>query len=792
MQKDEFIKQLQAAFKTEAAERLDVMGAGLVALEKQAGTDQQKAILESVFREAHSLKGAARAADYREIEKLCQSIETVFDKIRYGALAARRELFDILQDSVKAMEAYLAGLEKGRPPAGKSKLAELGAALKGLTGHGGADENTGAEPIFERSCEPEDEIVKTGKKELSEPQAAGRQQIESGNASDPEAPGIQNIFNPLSTQTIRIGAGKLDAILHQAQEMVALKLTAGQNKNCFRELVKSFRNLEKNWNGIDSEKRSLRKLIQEMNGSQEMAKISSCLDNILAFFNSNNETVKMLSQELSAMAKAEDLFHWSLGRMVDDLLDNTKQAMMLPFSGLMTGLVRMVRDIGGSQGKDVDLIVKGGEVEIDRRILERLKDPLVHLLRNAIDHGVEDTQDRVQKGKTSKATINLSVFQYQGDEVRIQLSDDGRGIDLDNIRKTAVQRGLISTEEAKQLDDPKTIDLIFKSSLSTAGQVTDMSGRGLGLAIVQESIEHLDGNLTVETRQGEGTSFLLKLPVSLATFRGVLVRTGGRLFVIPSSRVERVLRVKGVDIQTVENRPTIRVDGRLIVYKSLADVLGLSTANDEKDDMEFETVMVLGTANKQIAYQVDEVLGEQEGLVKNLGKQLKGVPNIMGATVLGSGRPVPILMVRELLEADKAADVTCVKVRPSVEKDKHDKASILIAEDSVTSRILLANILESAGYSVKTTVDGKEAYTTLKSETFDLVVSDVEMPRMNGFELTKKIRSDAMLTDTPVILVTGLGSSEDRERGIDAGADAYIVKNDFDQNNLLRAVRRHV
>jgi two-component system chemotaxis sensor kinase CheA len=792
MQKDKFIKQLQAAFKSEAAERLEVMGAGLVALEKQAGTDQQKAILESIFREAHSLKGASRAADYREIETLCQSIETVFDKIRRGILAARRELFDRLHDSVRAIEIYLANPEKGRPPADKSRLAELDAALKDFALHGGAKKSAGQRQPDETSCVSANRKEESGEKAVPEPQAPDDEGIESSGASDPKPQGIQDIFNPLTTQAIRIEAGKLDAILHQAQEMVSLKLTAVQNNNRFRALARSFHDLEKNWNGIDSEKRSLRRFIQEMNGSQKMAKISSCLENILAFFNSSHDTVKVVSHKLSTIAKAEDHFQWSLGRMVDDLLDDTKQAMMLPFSGLMTGLVRMVRDIGRSQGKDVDLIATGGDVEIDRRILERVKDPLVHLLRNAIDHGIEDAQDRIEKGKAPKATIKLSVFQYQGDEVRIQLSDDGRGIDPGNIRETAVRRGLISTEEARQLDDSKTMDLIFKSSLSTAGQVTDMSGRGLGLAIVQESIEHLDGHLTVETRQGEGTSFLLKLPVSLATFRGVLMRTGGRLFVIPSSRVERVLRVKGVDIQTVENRPTIRVDGRLIVYKSLADVLGLSKPIDEKDDLEFENVMVLGNANKQIAYRVDEVLGEQEGLVKNLGKQLRGVPNIMGAAVLGSGKPVPILMVRELLEADHAADVTCLEAGPSVKKDKPAKASILIAEDSVTSRILLVNILESAGYRVKTTVDGKEAYSMLKSETFDLVLSDVEMPRMNGFELTKKIRSDAKLTHTPVILVTGLGASEDRERGIDAGADAYIVKNDFDQSDLLQVIRRHI
>jgi len=327
---------------------------------------------------------------------------------------------------------------------------------------------------------------------------------------------------------------------------------------------------------------------------------------------------------------------------------------------------------------------------------------------------------------------------------------------------------------------------LFLPYFSTKGR-----GTGLGLAIVKEKVEKLNGALFVETELGKGTRFRIILPLTLARFRGVLVRVGEYLFVLPTSNVEQAVRVAKHDIKTVENRETIVLSGQAMSLARLSDVLNLPQQAEVEREREMQLVVVLAASNLRIAFIVDEVLNEQEVLVKPLGKQLTRVRNIAGATVLGSGKVVPILNVPDLLRCAVRASATGVRAASiPISSIAVKKKSVLVAEDSITSRTLLKNILETAGYRVETAVDGIEGYTKLRSGTFDLVVSDVEMPRMDGFGLTTKVRADKKLTELPVVLVTALESREDREHGIDVGANAYLVKSSFDQSNLLEVVRR--
>jgi two-component system chemotaxis sensor kinase CheA len=280
------------------------------------------------------------------------------------------------------------------------------------------------------------------------------------------------------------------------------------------------------------------------------------------------------------------------------------------------------------------------------------------------------------------------------------------------------------------------------------------------------------------------------LPAALATFRGILVEAAGRLFIVPAAQVERVTRFKPEDVQTVGGRETLSLNGRAVALVSLADTLELPAAERNGERPAAAPVVILGAGDQRVAFTVDAVLDEQEVLVKRLGKPLSRVRNIAGATVLGSGRVAPILNVADLLKSVRKTDGTARRAVTTGPKTEKGARAILVVEDSITSRMLLKGILESAGYHVKTAVDGLEAFTALRAERFDLVVSDVEMPRMNGFALTERIRADKKLAELPVVLVTALETREDRERGIDAGANAYLVKSSFDQSNLLEAVRR--
>ena len=358
------------------------------------------------------------------------------------------------------------------------------------------------------------------------------------------------------------------------------------------------------------------------------------------------------------------------------------------------------------------------------------------------------------------------------------------------MKSAARKLGIVSAEEADKLGEREAIALTFRSGVSTSPIITEVSGRGLGLAIVREKVERLGGTIALEPRHDGGTSLRIVLPLTLATYRGILVRACDHLFVIPATAVERVMQVADKDIRTVENRETIPLDGQTVSLVRLGDVLDLPRKNAAGVSGASAQALVLSLGSVRVAFRVEEILGEQEVLVKALGPQLVRVRNVAGASVLGTGRVVPVLNVPDLMKS--AVKPMAPPLGPVAAETgaAAKKQSILVVEDSITSRALLKNILESAGYNITTAVDGIDAYTALKTGTFDLVVSDVEMPRMDGFDLTAKLRSDKQLAQMPIVLVTALESREHRERGIDVGANAYIVKSSFDQSNLLEIVRR--
>jgi two-component system chemotaxis sensor kinase CheA len=450
-------------------------------------------------------------------------------------------------------------------------------------------------------------------------------------------------------------------------------------------------------------------------------------------------------------------------------------------------LHKVVRDLSRELGKDTELTIGGGEICVDKRILEDMKDPLVHLLRNALDHGIEPAAQRAAAGKPARAAIQVAVSQINGSQVEIAVADDGGGIDVDRVRSQAVTRGLLGADAARELDDDAARALVFETDLSTSPMITELSGRGLGLAIVREKAENLGGRVTIDSTRGVSTTVRMILPLTLATFRGVLVEAAHRTFVVPTAQVERVTRFRRDEVQTVEGRETLAHNGRALALTHLAQVLQLPDPRAASDG-EARPAIVLGSGNERIAFAVDAVLDEREVLVKPLRKPLVRVRNVAGATVLGSGQVAPILNVSELIKSARRAPAPPA-VAPAPQVAARSKRA-LVAEDSITSRMLLKGILESAGYEVRTAVDGLDAFALLRSEPFDVLVTDVEMPRLDGFSLTERVRADRALAELPVVLVTALASREDRERGIDVGANAYLVKSDLDQSDLLAALRR--
>jgi two-component system chemotaxis sensor kinase CheA len=477
--------------------------------------------------------------------------------------------------------------------------------------------------------------------------------------------------------------------------------------------------------------------------------------------------------------------------MIENLILDAKSLLMFPFSFVAEGFARSVRDIAREQGKEVTFQLSGETLELDRRILQELKDPLIHLLRNSIDHGIESPTSRIHNNKPQRATISLSAGYTDNGKAEIILSDDGAGINLPQIRQVAIDKGFITPEQSAQTDDQALIPLIFRSGFSSKQDVSHLSGRGLGLAIVQEKVEKLGGTIDVSSQAGKGTQFRLILPLTLASFRGIQIRLGEYRFAVPTLNVVRVLRLPLSHIYTVEGRETLQVEERIVPIVAMSGILGVQA--DPADLQEYRMLLLLGNEHEQIAFAVDEVIGEDDLLLKPLGPQLIRVRNLAGATLLGDGTVLPILNARDLLKSAQGGHAQPVKVHDiPIGKTEPNRHRILVVDDSITSRTLLKNVLESYGYEVKTAVDGTDALALLQTEPFDLVSSDVEMPQMDGFELTARLRADERFARLPIVLVTSLESQDDRQRGVEVGADAYIVKSSFDQSNLLEIIRKFI
>lgn len=801
----DFLKELRKVFAIEAEEHLQTIVAGLIDIEKNKDPAEYGNIIEGIYRAAHSLKGASRSVNLTSIGVVCQSLESIFSAMKNGLLTLSFGDFDTLHRSTdgishmlaspsgegdEAVEAFIGPLDRminsnqKFPKQQDSAKQDLSLPLADPISF---ESFIGHTITLESPEEPRPSFVFEEPFWGSERSYTDQTTIEQVQEVSTE--GISTAPAPgrlASSETIRVEVTKLDSILLQAEELISIKLAGEQRISELEDILTLFGPWKKEWERAGAKSWVLGRAQDKQTIETERSHTDS-----EGSFDWNYSRILDTEAKLKGLRKALHSDLRTNGMLVDRLLEGTKTVLMLPFSTLLKALPKMVRDISRQQNKEAELVVSGGEIKVDKRILERIKDPLVHLIRNSIDHGIEKTDMRLANNKPVVGTISISVSQVEGTKIQVLVTDDGRGIDLAHVLENTVKRGLVSEEGANVLDEQSALQLIFQSGVSSSDIITDISGRGLGMAIVKEAVDKLGGSISIDTCKEKGTTFRICLPLTLATFRGILIREYGQIFTLPTSSVERVIRIRKDEVRSVENRETVAVKGVPLSLVRLGAVLGLDPVADGAEERNLMTVVILKSGQSRMAFAVDKLLYEQEILIKGLGKQLVRVRNIAGATVLGSGQVVLVLNVVDLMRSAIRAAKTA-SIVPLAAKAAAKPKAVLVVEDSITSRTLFKNILASAGFDVHTVVDGMEAWIALKEKPFDIVISDVEMPRMNGFDLTAKIRGETKLAELPVILVTSLVSRQDRERGVDVGANAYIVKSSFDQSNLLEAVRRLV
>ncbi len=749
-QKDEFI----IMFKAEAEEYVTKLEKGLVDLEKNPGNTE---LVKELNRVAHTLKGAARVFAFKDIQDVTHRIETIFEKVHNKQLTFTPLIADKIFKGMDLVKSIVNNIGKGGIVAvdvpgvcqGLDECLPAGNVLPAK-----AAPPAPAAPVA--AAEPAAEALAV-KPEASKTEAAG-------HAADVE-------------EYVRMPLSRVNKLLNLIGEMVINKMTATAKITRAKKMTVLSKNSQ-----------SLLYVLEET--LRKNPSVSDDVYKLLSRCNAEARKVRELSLTLWETASIE-AFH--LNPVIDELQSSMKELRMLPLATIFEGLPRMVRDIAREKGKEVDLVITGAETQLDKKVLEGLKASLVHVLRNAVDHGIEMPETRKSLGKPSAGTIKMSAF-HEGGSVVIRIEDDGQGIDPERIRQSVLRKGIIPADELVKMTDKEIVNIIFMNGFSTSPIITDISGRGIGLDIVRRDIEQLKGKIFLTSKPGEGTTFSLILPLTIAIIQVLLVRVRDLIFAIPVPSIAESLSVEKNDLSTMEGRMAISIRGHSLPLARLSDTLGIPShaKEDESAGRTFAgkmPVVIVSSLDKKVGFIVDQIVGEEEVFIKGLGAHLGKVKNVSGATVRSMGDVVVILDVEDLLSHSSLGHPAAM-VRKASHVGKVIKKRVLVCDDAFSTRELVKSLIEAVGYSVDTAVDGLDGWERLSKAKYDLVVTDVEMPRMTGFELCDQIKKSQGFADIPVVLVTALDKPQDKKYGIDVGASAYIVKTSFDQSSLLDTIKR--
>ena len=740
---------LIAVFKAETEEHLTNLDNGLVELEKQSDNIE---LVRGLNREVHTLKGAARVFGFSQIQDIAHRIEDIFE-----AVAGKKAVFSssVVERIFKGLDAIRTILEKISPE------QEINIDVSDLCGELEACLATKQEIEAVSGSEPGKEY---------EGEKTPREVPVHSTSDGPPPPSVQQ------DEYIRVPLSRADKLLYLVGELVINRMKSSAKIAQAKRLSKLSKEAQRS---ISSLAEAIKKEWSPAEG--EVTKLLGQCD---AQMQKLREQTLKLYDHVST-----EVFH--LDPVIDELQTRVKEIKMLPLATVFNGFPRMVRDIASQQGKEVRLVISGEETELDKKVMDGIKTSLIHILRNCIDHGIEEPERRTALGKPAYGTIRVSAS-HESDNVVITVEDDGRGMDTDQIKQTALKKRLVSSDTLGGMTDKEVLNIVFMNGYSTSLMVTDVSGRGMDLDIVRRDITRLKGWVVLETDKNKGTKFTLVLPLTIAIIHVLLVKVQGMLFALPMLSIIETVKVNMDDVSTTEGRMAIQFREQIVPLVRLKEVLGLPPTRDEEANPKKETLVVMvASLDRRVGFIIDEIVGDEEVFVKSLGKHLGKLKNVSGAVIMATGEVAVVLDIEDLI-VHSALSIKPLTAERSPSKVKYREKRILVVEDAFSTRELEKTILETHGYIVDTAVDGLDALDRMIGRKYDLIVSDIEMPRMDGFELCMTLKKNEGYKEIPFVMVTALQKEEDKRRGMEVGAAAYIVKSGFEQTNLLDTIERLV
>lgn len=792
-------------FLSEVETHVDILNEGLLVLENQPNAKEQ---LEAMMRGAHSIKGGARVVGLDNIVGLAHHMEDCFvaaqkDKLRLDSskidvLLQSCDLFTRMvaaarqQDGLrlahclsqtKPLERQLQALLSGKaivpPEAPHTPTTEQALA------------KTNSQPSASLPATPPDEVIYTRPRDATvspESPAPSQETPQETTQETSQATASSNATNTRLTTTTAAGQSEKDRIVRvSANKIERLMGLTG-------EVTVSARWLPPYSNSMLQLKRShleIASLLEKLQDKLSQAEVEPLLlKDLLRIREKNKQAANYLNERLNSL----DVFTSTLSTHSDRLYREMISVRMRPFADGVRGLPRLVRDLSRQLGKKVQFEIIGKTTEVDQDILEKLDAPLNHLLRNALDHGLETPPERLAANKSEVGHLSLEAAHRSG-LLMITLSDDGRGINMEKLRDKVKRKGLVNEDLADKLSDAELMEFLFLPGFSTSSQVTEISGRGVGLDVVHSMVHEVGGQVRAESQHGKGLTFHLDLPLTLSVIRTFLVDIAGEPYAFPLARIDRCLQLAPDDIQVVEERQYFRFSGNNIALVNIHDVLELDSSPPPCQDI--SVVMIgdrfnahTGSAHRAYGLVVDKFLGEYDLVVRPLDTRLGKVPDINAVAVMLDGSPVLIFDVEDLVHSiDKMLGSRRLRKinRPQDGSTKRRK-QILVADDSITIRELERKMLEHQGYQVDVAVDGLDAWSALRSGDYDLLVSDIDMPRMDGISLIHRVREHQAFQHLPIVVVSYKDSEQHRLQGMQAGANYYLTKSSFEDDSFVRAI----